>query len=88
MDRLKQLIQVGLDSGEGVEVTDEWWEQWDRDLDNLGDFMSGMIASLPDTARFTALLNEVGMLKESGKLTSEEWKLVRERFRTMERPGF
>jgi antitoxin ParD1/3/4 len=26
-DRLAELIQEGIDSGEGVEFTDEWWQR-------------------------------------------------------------
>ena len=31
-DRLAELIQEGMDSGEGVEVTDEWWERRSAEL--------------------------------------------------------
>jgi antitoxin ParD1/3/4 len=29
-ERLAELIQEGLDSGEGTEVNDQWWEQIDE----------------------------------------------------------
>jgi antitoxin ParD1/3/4 len=31
-DHLAALIREGLDSGEGVEVTDEWWERRSAEL--------------------------------------------------------
>jgi antitoxin ParD1/3/4 len=31
--RLAALIQEGIDSGEAVEVTDEWWDRFDEKIE-------------------------------------------------------
>jgi antitoxin ParD1/3/4 len=31
-DRLAELIREGMDSGDGVEITDEWWEHRTAEL--------------------------------------------------------
>lgn len=32
IDHLQELLQAGLDSGDPIEVTDEWWETRRQDL--------------------------------------------------------
>jgi hypothetical protein len=84
--QLVELIREGLESGEAVEVTDEWWLQFDRDLSAIRAFMNGEIPTLLGSPRLESLVKTVAEADPQTSPGDDYWNMVRNRLRTARPP--
>lgn len=84
--QLVRLIQEGLDSEDGEDVTDEWWERKEKELDDLRAFVRGDNSALLKWPGLVKALSQHFGLEPLEK-NEAYWDAMRKRLLTEPPPG-